>query len=100
MNLLLTTVLAHPYVKMADMAVPICLPGIADDGFLYLTIKYVTPNIGIIFACMKPDCFHECLSKANIISQELKNKGLLEKITKEIYHNYVEKSPIVLNGKG
>ena len=98
MNLILTTVLAHPSIRMVESLTPLCLPGIADDGFLYLTVRYITPNIGVIFAAISPDSFFPCLAKAHIIAQELQSQGLLPELTKAIQQNYLMNSPIVAPG--
>ena len=77
MNVVLITILSRPYLRCMDAAIPICLPGIASDGFLYFTIKYITPNIGIIFGCLTPDSFFECLAKANDICHDLDRKSVV-----------------------
>jgi len=99
MNLILITVLAHPSIRRADTSSPLCLPGIADDGYLYFTIKYVTPNIGIIFISLSPENFYECLAKANKVADELKAGDLVADITKSIHQNYIVTAPIVPNRK-
>ena len=96
MNLILITVLAHPSIRRADTSSPLCLPGIADDGYLYFTIKYITPNVGIIFVSLSADNFYNCLARANVISLELQE--FMGDITKAIQQNYVVTLPIAPNG--
>jgi len=98
MNLIIITVLAHASIRRADTETPLCLPGIAEDGFLYFTIKYVTPNIGVIFGSLSPDSFYDSLAKANLIGNDLKTLGFLHELTLEIKNNYVITRPIAPNG--
>ena len=72
------------------------MPGIADDGYLYFTIKYITPNVGIIFVSLSADNFYNCLARANVISLELQE--FMGDITKAIQQNYVVTLPIAPNG--
>ncbi len=95
MNVILTTILAHPAVTKTETSMPLCLPGVADDGFLYFTIKFCTPNIGVIFASLNHEHFYECLAKANDIALALEQQQLIPGLTQAIRDNYITKSPIV-----
>eukprot|EP00831_Metopus_contortus_P005003 TRINITY_DN11873_c0_g1_i2.p1 TRINITY_DN11873_c0_g1~~TRINITY_DN11873_c0_g1_i2.p1 ORF type:complete len:396 (-),score=45.85 TRINITY_DN11873_c0_g1_i2:16-1203(-) len=87
MNALLNTILVNPIYKKFPSAFALCLPGIADDGYLYFTIKYATPNICIVYACLGPEYFYQCLGKANAITEELAAADLLKGITKALKHS-------------
>jgi hypothetical protein len=98
MNALIVAILSKPILLKAETDIPICLPGVADDGFLRLAIKYITPNIGIIFAILgKEDC-GECLAKANDIAKIIEGRGLVAEITKEIKSNYLSRGPVAPTG--
>ena len=98
MNVILTTIQSHPAVKKATTSLPICLPAVSDEGYLYLTIKYPTPLIGIVYACISHDIFFECLKQANAVSEYLENEKITEELIKSYTSHYVERHPIVPNG--
>ena len=68
-------------LRTQESYVPICLPGISDQGFLQLYSHFSEENIGIIFVTenMDPMCFMEFQQKYNDIYARLKN-GYVEKI--------------------
>ena len=68
-------------LRTQESYVPICLPGISDQGFLQLYSNFSEENIGIIFVTenMDPMCFMEFQQKYNDIYSRLKN-GYVEKI--------------------
>lgn len=99
MNAILITILARPYLRCIDAGISICLPGIAGDGYLKFTVKYLTPNLGIVFATLDPNTFFECLGKANIIAAELQRLNLVTEVHKAIEQNYLVKTPIAPSGK-
>lgn len=98
MNLIIATILAHPSMRLADTSSPLCIPGLADDGYIYLTIKFFTPNVGVIFAGLSPENFYESITKAKDIEKMLEQKGLIEEITNAIKDNYMRGVPLVTNG--
>jgi len=98
MNAILITILARPYLRCMDVKVSICLPGIAGDGYLNFTVKYLTPNVGIVFATLESNTFYECLGKVNIIAEELRKQNLISEINKAIEQNYLTTIPITPNG--
>jgi hypothetical protein len=98
MNAILITILARPYLRCMDVGTSICLPGIAEDGYLNFTVKYLTPNLGIIFATLESNTFYECLGKANVIAEELRKQNLIPEINKAIEQNYLTTIPITPNG--
>lgn len=98
MNAILITILARPYLRCMDVSTPLCLPGIAGDGYLYFTMKFLSPNVGIVFATLASDTFYECLAKANDIAQELQWQNLIPELNKLIEQNYISTTPIVPTG--
>ena len=68
-------------MRTEESYVPICLPGISDQGFLQLYSHFSEENIGIIFVTENTDpmCFMEFQKKYNDIYNKLKN-GYVEKI--------------------
>ena len=68
-------------LRTQESYVPICLPGISDQGFLQLYSHFSEENIGIIFVTenMDPMCFMEFQQKYNVIYNKIKD-GYIEKI--------------------
>jgi hypothetical protein len=95
MNVLLTTLFARAELRQTDAAVPLCLPGVADDGYLSLAIKYATPNICVIYATLKADDHPENLAKVNAAVHTLETRGLLVEITKALHANFLRRTPVV-----
>ena len=62
-------------LRTQESYVPICLPGISDQGFLQLYSHFSEENIGIIFVTenMDPMCFMEFQQKYNDIYEKIKN---------------------------
>jgi hypothetical protein len=96
MNIILTTIQSHPAVKRAATSLPICLPGVSDEGFLYLTIKYMNPLIGIIYTSLSQDQFTECLEEANLVTIDLEKEGIAEKLNLAYTKYYV--TPVISYG--
>lgn len=97
MNIILTTIQSHPVVKRSPTSLPICLPGVSDEGFLYLTIKYMNPLIGVIYTSLSQDQFAECLEQANTILTILEKEGINDKLTLAYNKFYV--IPTITYGK-
>ncbi len=100
LNMIVTMLYARPRVLTATACVPLCLPGIADDGYLYLTIRCVTPNLIIIFVTLSPDSYPHCLAKANDIALKLEQLGAVSEVTKAVRENYLECDSIVEGNRG
>jgi hypothetical protein len=68
-------------LRTQESYVPICLPGISDQGFLQLYSHFSEDNIGVIFVTenMDPMCFMEFQKKYNDIYEKI-NSGYKEKI--------------------
>ena len=68
-------------LRTQESYVPICLPGISDQGFLQLYSHFSEDNIGVIFVTenMDPMCFMEFQKLYNDIYEKI-NNGYKEKI--------------------
>jgi len=68
-------------LRTQESYVPICLPGISDQGFLQLYSHFSEDNIGVIFVTenMDPMCFMEFQKMYNDIYEKI-NTGYKEKI--------------------
>ena len=68
-------------LRTQESYVPICLPGVSDQGFLQLYSNFCEENVGIIFVTenMDPMCFMEFQKKYNDIYAKLQ-KDYLGKI--------------------
>ena len=88
MNAIITAILARSQIK-THTNFQLCLPGLSDDGFLSFTIKYVTPNLIVVFVTLSPDDHPQCLVKANDIGRALEQLGIVQDITKYIMNNYL-----------
>jgi hypothetical protein len=62
-------------LRTQESYIPICLPGISEQGFLQLYCHFSEENIGIIFVTenMDPMCFMEFQKKYNDIYDKIKN---------------------------
>ncbi len=98
MDVILTTIMSHPAVKKTGTSLPMCLPGVCDDGYVYLMIKYITPNIGIIYVSLGQEQFMKCLEKANDVALTMEKENLTAEVTQHITENFFRMHPIVPNG--
>lgn len=96
MNIIVSTIQSHPAVKRSATSLPICLPGVSNEGFLHLTIKYLDLLIGIIFVSLSQEQFAECLEKANVLGDILAKEGLGEKLSLAFAKFYI--TPAVSHG--
>jgi len=94
MNSFLTYILSKPSIATGESSFSLCLPSIADDGFLQFYAKFMTPNIGIIFAGIrKEDCI-DFAEKAGKVAKQLEEIKFVAQITKSIHENYMQRSAI------
>jgi hypothetical protein len=98
LNAMLTTLLAHPSFRCVGSSWPLCFPGVSDEGYLYLTVKYFTPNIGVVFVSLNAEDFYDCMAKAISIGQALRQEQLLTPLENAIIFNYLQLNSIVPNG--
>eukprot|EP00826_Nyctotherus_ovalis_P005300 TRINITY_DN11195_c0_g1_i4.p2 TRINITY_DN11195_c0_g1~~TRINITY_DN11195_c0_g1_i4.p2 ORF type:complete len:127 (+),score=22.99 TRINITY_DN11195_c0_g1_i4:492-872(+) len=90
MNVILSTIQSHPAVKKTTTLLPICLPGVSDEGFLYLTIKYSTASVGILYGSLMRESFPECMKAANEVDLVLQQEGIDKVITKHMSDFYTQ----------
>ena len=95
-NILLITLLSRPRVSISSLK--ICLPGIAANGFLEITVDYASPDIATVFVSTQIDNPQKIAEMAWNVSHEMKIRNLLDEITKHIKRNFIEKIAIIPNG--
>ena len=95
MNALMVYLLSRPAILNGETSFALCLPSIADDGFLQFFSKFMTPNIGIIFAAARKEDCTEFTEKANSIAKALEGINFIAQITKSIGENYMSRMPII-----
>ena len=94
LNTLMIYLLSKPSLFSGENYFSLCMPGIADDGYLQFYIKFFEPEIGIMFAATcKKDCA-EFPEKAEAIYDYMKKLNVLESITKEVINKYIIKPGI------
>ena len=86
-------------LRTTESWVPICLPGISEDGYLQLYCKFTEENIGVCFLTenMDSEFFMKFMNQNNQIYDSLLQQNLLEKILKSIpvkKENEIEKKLI------
>lgn len=95
MNVILITLLSHPQSEISSMK--LCLSKMAEDGFLFLTASYITPDIAVVFVCLDADETQGAQTKR--IAREIKEKDLVAEVAKAVESNYAQKMTIAPNGK-
>ena len=73
-------------LRTTESWVPICLPGISEDGYLQLYCKFTEENIGVCFLTEKMDSeyFMKFMNQNNQIYDALLQQNLIQKILKSI----------------
>ena len=73
-------------LRTTESWVPICLPGISEDGYLQLYCKFTEENIGVCFLTEKMDSeyFMKFMNQNNQIYDSLLQQNLIQKILKSI----------------
>jgi hypothetical protein len=94
MNVIVTALLTRSQIKISAHF-QLCLPGISDDGYLSFTVKYVTPNLLVIFVTLNPEDHLQCLAKADDVSRALEKFNIVQEITKSIKENYLETQSLI-----
>ena len=98
LNAMLITLLAHPSLRCVASARPLCFPGITEEGYLHLTVKYFTANIGVVFVSLEAEDFYGCMAQAINIGHIMEQEQLLVTLENALLFNYVESMSIVPNG--
>jgi len=73
-------------LRTTESWVPICLPGISEDGYLQLYCKFTEENIGVCFLTEKMDSeyFMKFMNQNNQIYDSLLQQNLIQKILNSI----------------
>ena len=64
---ILNSLFSNPSMRKSETLTPICMPGVADDGYVYAYIRHLNANLGIFFISLEQDNFYECSKKASEI---------------------------------
>lgn len=88
MNTLLIYLLSRPSVFKEEVFFSLCLPGIADDGFLHFYCRFVAPELGILFAGIHKEDREDYAEKAALIGKSLAEVKLIELIEKSVKEQY------------
>ena len=77
-------IFANPSMKNGETWTPICIPGIREEFFLYVYIKYFNLNLGVILISTdhSHDVFFECQKSSEAIYLGILEKNLIEVIDK------------------
>jgi len=95
LNAIIIYILSKPTLFKGESFFNFCLPGVANDGYMHFFSKFITPNIGIIFASASKEDSTDFAEKANSITKFFEDYKFVPQITKSIYKNYVTKSCIL-----
>ena len=82
--------------------VPICLPGISDEGYIQLYSRFTDENIGVIFITekMEPQCFNTFQNQFNRLYDKLMEGDLIERIINSmLYNNNIMKEKTLFKNK-
>ena len=76
-------------LRTQESYVPICLPGISEQGYIQFYSNFSEENIGIIFVTenMDPMCFIKFKEQYNNLYQKLLNENYIEKIMEDFRIN-------------
>ena len=80
--LILNLIYSQEMLRRQESYVPICLPGISEQGYIQFYSHFSEDNIGIIFITenMDPMCFVKFREKYNKLYKKLFNENYIEKI--------------------
>ena len=80
--LILNLIYSQEMLRRQESYVPICLPGISEQGYIQFYSHFSEDNIGIIFITenMDPMCFVKFREQYNKLYQKLFNENYIEKI--------------------
>ncbi len=92
MNALLIYLMANPTKGGAESTFSLCLPGIADDGYIQFFVRFITPNITVLFAgARKADC-DDFASKAASVSKLIAELGFVWQLTRSLHENFISRT--------
>eukprot|EP00826_Nyctotherus_ovalis_P038501 TRINITY_DN3609_c0_g1_i3.p1 TRINITY_DN3609_c0_g1~~TRINITY_DN3609_c0_g1_i3.p1 ORF type:complete len:178 (+),score=27.56 TRINITY_DN3609_c0_g1_i3:772-1305(+) len=88
MNTLMIYLLSRPSVLKEEMFFSLCLPGIADDGFLHFYCRFVAPELGVLFAGIHKEDREDYAEKAMLIGERFKEIKFVESIERSVKEQY------------
>ena len=80
--LIQTLIYCQEMLRSQESYVPICLPGISEQGYIQFYSNFSEENIGVIFVTenMDPMCFVKFQEQYNKLYKKLNNENYIEKI--------------------
>ena len=80
--LIQTLIFCQEMLRSQESYVPICLPGISEQGYIQFYSNFSEENIGVIFVTenMDPMCFVKFQEQYNKLYQRLNTENYIEKI--------------------
>lgn len=84
--LILNLIQSSASLRSSENWIPICLPGISPDGYIYAYIYFFTRNIGIIMVTneISNDMFHNCSQLGKNIQRALSEIKLFDYIEQNL----------------
>lgn len=80
--LIQTLIFCQEMLRSQESYVPICLPGISEQGYIQFYSNFSEENIGVIFVTenMDPMCFVKFQEQFNRLYQKINSENYIEKI--------------------
>ena len=80
--LIQTLIFCQEMLRSQESYVPICLPGISENGYIQFYSNFSEENIGVIFVTenLDPMCFVKFQEQYNQLYQRLNNENYIDKI--------------------
>ena len=87
--LIQTLIYCQEMLRSQESYVPICLPGISEQGYIQFYSNFSEENIGVIFVTenMDPMCFVKFQEQYNNLYQRLNNENFIQKIMNSLRIN-------------
>ena len=87
--LIQTLIFCQEMLRSQESYVPICLPGISEQGYIQFYSNFSEENIGVIFVTenMDPMCFVKFQEQYNKLYQKLNNENYIQKIMNSLRLN-------------
>jgi len=97
MNTLMIHLLSRPSIFEGETLFSLCLPGMADDGYLHFYCNFVNPDLGIVFAGIHKEDREDYPEKAIAIYKCLTDLKFIEQIQKATTEQYSTTSELISN---
>jgi len=95
MNALITYLISRHESLNGKLEFALCLPGIADDGYLQFSSYFFNPYIGILFAGVQKEDCEDFNEKIKSIANYLEEYKFVLQILKSIQKNHALTSSIL-----